>query len=388
LGEVADIFDGTHQTPKYTDSGVKFVSVENIATLETEKYISQEAYEKEYSNKQAEKGDVLMTRIGDIGTARAIEIDESLAYYVTLALLKPKEIDSDFLAWLINSPEVQRNIWRRTLHIAFPKKINLGEINQVEMMVPKPEEQAQIGSFFRILDHLITLHQRKLDMLKKMKHAYLQQMFAENGESMPRLRFADFDGEWEQRKLGELVDTVKSYSLSRDVETSEHTGFRYVHYGDIHKKIADLIKDDSILPIIKAGEYELLQKDDVIVADASEDYIGIAEPSIILENPKDKIVAGLHTIAMRPKEIDSLFLYYLLHTNRFKRFGNKVGTGMKVFGITTNNLYKFIVLMPNIKEQVKIGTFFKQLDDNITLNQTKLDKLKLIKNVYLQKMFI
>ncbi|WP_312813984.1 restriction endonuclease subunit S [Sedimentibacter sp.] len=225
-------------------------------------------------------------------------------------------------------------------------------------------------------------------MLKKMKHAYLQQMFAENGESMPRLRFADFDGEWEQRKLGELVDTVKSYSLSRDVETSEHTGFRYVHYGDIHKKIADLIKDDSILPIIKAGEYELLQKDDVIVADASEDYIGIAEPSIILENPKDKIVAGLHTIAMRPKEIDSLFLYYLLHTNRFKRFGNKVGTGMKVFGITTNNLYKFIVLMPNIKEQVKIGTFFKQLDDNITLNQTKLDKLKLIKNVYLQKMFI
>ncbi len=388
MGEVADIFDGTHQTPKYTDSGVKFVSVENIATLETEKYISQEAYEKEYSNKQAEKGDVLMTRIGDIGTARAIEIDESLAYYVTLALLKPKEIDSDFLAWLINSPEVQRNIWRRTLHIAFPKKINLGEINQVEMMVPKPEEQAQIGSFFRILDHLITLHQRKLDMLKKMKHAYLQQMFAENGESMPRLRFADFDGEWEQRKLGELVDTVKSYSLSRDVETSEHTGFRYVHYGDIHKKIADLIKDDSILPIIKAGEYELLQKDDVIVADASEDYIGIAEPSIILENPKDKIVAGLHTIAMRPKEIDSLFLYYLLHTNRFKRFGNKVGTGMKVFGITTNNLYKFIVLMPNIKEQVKIGTFFKQLDDNITLNQTKLDKLKLIKNVYLQKMFI
>ncbi len=259
-----------------------------------------------------------------------------------------------------------------------------------EMPIPFPnlDEQIKIGKFFEKLSNLITLHQRKLDMLKKMKHAYLQQMFAENGESMPRLRFADFDGEWEQRKLGELVDTVKSYSLSRDVETSEHTGFRYVHYGDIHKKIADLIKDDSILPIIKAGEYELLQKDDVIVADASEDYIGIAEPSIILENPKDKIVAGLHTIAMRPKEIDSLFLYYLLHTNRFKRFGNKVGTGMKVFGITTNNLYKFIVLMPNIKEQVKIGTFFKQLDDNITLNQTKLDKLKLIKNVYLQKMFI
>ncbi len=123
LGEITDIFDGTHQTPKYTESGVKFVSVENIANLETKKFISNEAYEKEYSKKQAKKGDILMTRIGDIGTARVVETTEPLAYYVTLALLKPKGADSDFLAWLIASPEVQRDIWKRTLHIAFPKKI-------------------------------------------------------------------------------------------------------------------------------------------------------------------------------------------------------------------------------------------------------------------------
>lgn len=177
LGEVANIFDGTHQTPKYTATGVKFVSVENIATLETNKFISQEAYDKEYSKKQAEKGDILMTRIGDIGTAKVIETEESLAYYVTLALLKPNKVDSDFLAWLISSPEVKRNIWKRTLHIAFPKKINLGEINKIEMMVPNNEEQTKIGAFFKQLDYTIALHQQKITTLKEQKKGFMQQMF-------------------------------------------------------------------------------------------------------------------------------------------------------------------------------------------------------------------
>ncbi|MBC1571313.1 restriction endonuclease subunit S [Listeria sp. FSL L7-1426] len=177
FSQVADIFDGTHQTPKYTDFGVKFVSVENIATMETKKYISQEAYDKEYSNKKVEQGDVLMTRIGDVGTAKVIETDEPLAYYVTLALLKPKGIDPDFLAQQIASPEVQRSIWKRTLHIAFPKKINLGEINQVSIFIPDLEEQAEIGIFFKKLDKTITLHQRKLQKLQNIKKAYLNEMF-------------------------------------------------------------------------------------------------------------------------------------------------------------------------------------------------------------------
>lgn len=177
LEEVANIFDGTHQTPKYTSTGVKFVSVENIATLETNKFISQEAYDKEYSKKQAKKGDVLMTRIGDIGTAKVIETEESLAYYVTLALLKPNKVDSDFLAWLISSPEVQRNIWKRTLHIAFPKKINLGEINKSEIMVPSNKEQTKIGAFFKKIDDTIALHQQKLDLYKEQKKGLMQQMF-------------------------------------------------------------------------------------------------------------------------------------------------------------------------------------------------------------------
>lgn len=177
MSEITDIYDGTHQTPQYTKSGIKFVSVENISTLESTKYISQTAYDKEYSNKQTEKGDVLMTRIGSIGTTKVIETNEPLAYYVTLALLKPKQIDSYFLACLISSPAVQKNIWKLTLHIAFPKKINLSEINQINLLIPKIEEQIKIGNFFKQLDDIITLHQRKLDKLQNLKKAYLHEMF-------------------------------------------------------------------------------------------------------------------------------------------------------------------------------------------------------------------
>ena len=120
LNEVSDIYDGTHQTPKYQDNGVMFLSVENIKTLTSNKFISREAFEDEFKIRP-QRGDVLMTRIGDIGTANVVETDEDLAYYVSLALFKSEELNPYFLQASIYAPFVQDQIWKRTLHIAFPK---------------------------------------------------------------------------------------------------------------------------------------------------------------------------------------------------------------------------------------------------------------------------
>ena len=160
LNEVSDIYDGTHQTPKYQDDGVMFLSVENIKTLTSNKFISREAFEVEFKIRP-QRGDVLMTRIGDIGTANVVETDEDLAYYVSLALFKSEELNPYFLQASIYAPFVQDQIWKRTLHIAFPKKINKNEIGQVPINVPTLAEQTKIGSFFKQLDNTITLHQRK-----------------------------------------------------------------------------------------------------------------------------------------------------------------------------------------------------------------------------------
>ena len=176
IGKLVDVYDGTHQTPKYTDSGVMFLSVEDIKTLQSEKYISEEAFENEFKIRP-ERGDVLMTRIGDIGTVNVVDSDEAIAYYVSLALLKQKELEPYFLKASIQSVTVQNEIWKRTLHIAFPKKINKNEIAKVPMHYPSKDEQGQIGFFFKEIDQIITLHQRKLDHLQDLKKALLQSMF-------------------------------------------------------------------------------------------------------------------------------------------------------------------------------------------------------------------
>lgn len=176
LDEVSSIYDGTHQTPKYQDEGVMFLSVENIKTLTSNKFISRDAFESEFKIRP-QKSDVLMTRIGDIGTANVVESDEDLAYYVSLALFKSENLNPYFLKASIHAPFVQDQIWKRTLHIAFPKKINKNEIGQVPINIPKFEEQVKIGKFFQEVDKAITLHQRKLDSLKEMKKTLLQKMF-------------------------------------------------------------------------------------------------------------------------------------------------------------------------------------------------------------------
>ena len=154
-----------------------FLSVENINTLKSEKYISEEAFNRDYKV-YPEKGDILMTRIGDVGTPNVVETAEKVAFYVSLALLKPKEIEPYFLCNNILSPFFQKGLKGRTLVTAIPQKINKDEIGKVDLILPNSiEEQKKIGAYFKQLDNLITLHQRKLEKLKNIKKAMLEMMF-------------------------------------------------------------------------------------------------------------------------------------------------------------------------------------------------------------------
>ena len=181
LGELVAIYDGVHQTPDYQDSGIMFLSVENIATLKSEKYISEEAFERDYKV-YPEKGDILMTRIGDVGTTNVVETAEKVAFYVSLALLKPNGIDSYFLSNAMKTNAFQKGLRERTLVTAIPQKINKDEIGKINIFTTNnDEEQKKIGAYFSNLDHLITLHQRNCDELKELKKYMLQNMFPQKG---------------------------------------------------------------------------------------------------------------------------------------------------------------------------------------------------------------
>lgn len=178
LDEYVFIYDGTHQTPKYVNSGIKFVSVENIRDLfNTNKFISEKDFLKEFKNIPT-VGDILMTRIGDVGTATLITKDEPLAYYVSLALFKRKKtIHMSFLLHYINTTYFQHELWKRTLHIAFPKKINKNEIGKCNLLVPCLEEQTKIADFLSAFDRKIDNQKAQLEHWKQIKKGLLQQMF-------------------------------------------------------------------------------------------------------------------------------------------------------------------------------------------------------------------
>lgn len=176
LEEVVDVYDGTHQTPKYTNTGVKFLSVENISNLDSEKYISEEAFNNEFKV-FPEKGDVLMTRIGDVGTPNVVETDEKLAFYVSLALLKTRCVDPYFLKSAMLTQDFKKKLQERTLTTAVPQKINLREIGKTKISISNIEsEQVKIGDFFNKIDRFISLYECKLRHLKNIKKALLEKM--------------------------------------------------------------------------------------------------------------------------------------------------------------------------------------------------------------------
>lgn len=177
LKELCNIFDGTHQTPNYTDSGIMFLSVENIKDLKSEKYISYEDFKNNFKV-YPEKNDILMTRIGDIGTTNIVKENTLKAYYVSLALLKCKDINPYYLNFAIKSDFVQNGLKLRSLLTAIPMKINKDQIGEVDIKYPiDSKEQSNIGQIFDNLDNLITLYQRKHDKLNKIKQSLLNDMF-------------------------------------------------------------------------------------------------------------------------------------------------------------------------------------------------------------------
>ena len=354
LGEVAKVFDGVHQTPDYVDEGVMFLSVENIGTLKSNKYISREDYIRDYKTRP-EKGDIFMTRIGDVGTSNVVKTDDELAYYVSLALIKPQMIDSFFLNSVICSLSFQKSLRTKTLTTAVPQKINKEEIGNIELTYPSSlQEQLQIGTFFQQLDSLITLHQRKYDKLCTVKKSMLDKMFPKPGELVPEIRFEGFTDPWEQRKFSELIERRNDYS--------DDPTLPRVEYEDIISGQGTLNKD-----VINRRD-----KRSGIVFESGDVLYGKLRPYLQnWLNPQFRGIALGDFWVLNPIRIDSGFLFYLIRTPTFERIANEsVGTKMPRADWQNVSNAEFVISSSK-DEQIRIGTFFQKLDHLITLHQRK-----------------
>ena len=244
--------------------------------------------------------------------------------------------------------------------------INFDEFIGINITLPSISEQEKIGAFFKQIDDTIALHQRKLDKLKQLKQGYLQQLFPQNGEKIPRVRFAYFEDVWELRKLGELLKYEQPTKYI--VKTTDY--------------------DDAFeTPVLTAGQSFILGYTDE--ADNIK-YASDKDPVIIF----DDFTTGSHYVDF-PFKVKSSAMKLL----RLKSEGENL---YFVYNTLKNIKYvpqsherhwiskfsEFNVLVPSNDEQVKNGNFFKQLDSLITLHQEKLNQLKTSKKALLQKMFI
>lgn len=388
FGEVCTVYDGVHQTPHYTDSGVMFVSVENIKTLQSNKFISLENFKSDF-NVVPEKNDVLMTRIGDIGTANIVQSNEPLAYYVSLALLKSPSIDSFFFKSSIGCPDTKRELWKRTLHIAFPKKINKNEISLVGIKFPGTSEQKCIGNYFKQIDEMIAEAEREVSLLEKMKQASLQKMFPRPGAPAPEIRFDGFTEPWKEARLDSVASIFgrigfRGYTVADIVPKDK---------GAISLSPTNLVGTNSVQydtqttyisneKYLESPEIMVFPGDVVFVKTASVGRVAFIDHIICDTTLNPQLVV------LKQLRCDGRFLSLSMATSEFQDKILGIAGGGVLKTLSQVKLGEQTLMFPSKLEQKAIGEYFRSLDSLLSAKRQKLVKLRNIKQACLDKMFV
>ena len=267
------------------------------------------------------------------------------------------------------------------------KGITKEELLSKTIMVPQYAEQQQIGIVFRTLDHLITLHQRKLEKLKIVKKAMLENCFPKNGEKVPKFRFSGFTDDWEQRKLGEIVERVtrKNENFESVLPLTISAQYGLIDQNEFFdKRIAS--KDVSGYYLVRKGEFAYNK------STSSDAPWGAIKR---LDKYESGVLSTLYIIFQIRDEniIDSDYLVTYYDTDLWHKGVQAIAAeGARNHGLLNIAPADFfettISMSKNIEEQRKIGAYFKHLDHLITLHQRKLEKLKIIKKSFLEKMFV
>ena len=260
--------------------------------------------------------------------------------------------------------------------------VKASEVKNLKLNFPqKNEEQQKIGTFFKNLDDTITLHQRKLDLLKETKKGFLQKMFPKNGAKVPEIRFPGFTEDWEERKLGEIVRISSGFTgdSSLNIGQYELTRIETIATGQVNPNKVGYSNTEP-------DKKYLLDKWDILFSNINSlSHIG----KIALFDLDMKLYHGINLLRLQPMNVNSQFLYQSFQLNNHLEWAKShANQAVSQASINQTELSKQVFLVPSQQEQQKIGTFFKQLDDTIALHQRKLDLLKETKKGFLQKMFV
>ena len=254
-------------------------------------------------------------------------------------------------------------------------------ISDMFIKYPTLSEQTQIGNFFKNLDSLLTLHQRKVEKLGILKKAMLEKMFPKNGANVPEIRFKGFDGAWEERKIGEISSDTYGGGTPRTSNTNYWNGnIPWIQSSDIIEKQFSNVKfKKSISEIaIKESATKIIPANSIAIVTR----VGVGKLAFI----EYDYATSQDFLSLSKLKIDSWFGVYSIWKKVQSELHAVQGTSIK--GITKEELLTKAILVPSPEEQEKIGKYFKNLDKLLTLHQGELMKLKNLKKAMLEKMFV
>jgi type I restriction enzyme S subunit len=346
-------------------------------------YGDEELYQKWMGGRELRKGQVLFTTEAPMGNVA--QVPDNQGYILSQRTItfdvNDEKITDDFLAVLLRSPNVFNDLSALSSG-GTAKGVSQKSLSGLKVIVPKNLcEQEKIGLFFKQLDSAIALHQRKLTLLNQLKQAHQQVMFPKSEESIPALRFANFSEPWEQRKLGDLADIVGGGTPSTSnpdywdgsidwyspVEIGEN-----IYVNGSQKKITELGLQKSSAKILPIGTVLFTSR------------AGIGNTAILAKEGSTN--QGFQSIIPNKNILDSYFIFS--RTHELKRYGETNGAGSTFIEVSGKQMANMPILIPQLEEQIKIGNFFKEIDNSISLHQSKLQKFAELKKVLLANMFV
>ncbi len=379
LGEICEVTMG--QSPDgstYSDEPSDYILVQGNADLK-DGWVFPRIWTTQ-KTKTAQAGDLIMSVRAPAGAMGKTAYDVVLGRGV--AGIKGNEFVYQTLVKFDSD-----GYWKKLAAGSTFESINTDTVKGATLSIPQDvEEQEKIGHYFFNLDTLILLHQRKCDEVKQLKKFMLQKMFPKSGELIPEIRFAGFTGDWEQRKLGELMDVTSVKRIHQSDWTD--SGIRFLRARDI---VAESKNEDvGEMLYISEEKYEeysaisgKVQSGDMLVTGVGT--IGV--PMLITSNSPVYFKDGNIIWFKNENKMDGKFFYYSFIGNDIQKF-IKESAGIGTVGTyTIESGKKTPINLPSKEEQIKIGAYFHHFDHLITLHQHKCDQLKEVKRFMLQNMF-
>ena len=390
LGNLSEITDTKHATAPVVDSETPYKMIRTSAVRDGRlfpdrmDYVTYDTYEQWSERIHLKQNDVVISREAPMGEAAVIPTDNN-KYFLGQRMVGIRvfdDLDPFFLLSTFLAPKFRKEIQIRNAESTTVANFGIPSIKGYEVDIPKKEEQTKIGSFFRQLDNTIALHQRKLTLLKQLKEAYLQLMFPQIGENSPALRFAGFSEPWEQRKVSSLAkETYGGGTPKTGVKKYWQGSYPWIQSSDLTINQLHNVKPTKFITeeAIKQSATHNVPGNSIAIVTR----VGVGKLALM----RYSYSTSQDFLSLSSLNVDAIFCVYCLYKMLQREINNIQGTSIK--GITKADLLEKNVSVPiKDEEQIKIGDFFKKIDDKIYLHEKKLRLLFEMKQAFQSKMFI